>query len=186
MPCFTANTGSESCHSDHLGSEKQFSEPFSLPTAKQFLRGGRNGRPFCLVYLLFSIPGLNFLKPISIFFCVPCGVRVLRRANGEHEATTERPLADACYTVGNGNARKAFATIERPLADAFYALGKRDRLDVAFRKGTDMYRMLQGIHIGIVRGSLFIPLYDSYTVGDDHVFSWPRYLTKAPSFISKS
>ena len=28
----------ESCHSDHLGSEKRFSEPFSLPSATQILR----------------------------------------------------------------------------------------------------------------------------------------------------
>ena len=57
-----ANGGSESCHLDHFGSEKRFSEPFSLTTVTRFLRGNRESGKHLLTACsyLFDNFGLRY------------------------------------------------------------------------------------------------------------------------------
>ena len=50
----------ESCHLDHFGSEKCFSEPFSLTTAMQSLRFDRESGGYISTHRLISI--YRFLK----------------------------------------------------------------------------------------------------------------------------
>ena len=61
-PIMRANGGSESCHLDHFGSEKRFSEPFSLTTVTRFLRGNRESGKHLLTACsyLFDNFGLRY------------------------------------------------------------------------------------------------------------------------------
>ena len=59
-----AVSGATSCHLDHFGSEKRFSEPFSLSTAMQILRADRLGQPsLCYAVFIFF-----FSAAVSAFF----------------------------------------------------------------------------------------------------------------------
>ena len=57
-----ASSSSEPCHLDHFGSEKRFSEPFSLSTEMRFLRGDRESGKHLLTACsyLFDNFGLRY------------------------------------------------------------------------------------------------------------------------------
>ena len=55
----------ESCHSDHFGSEKHFSEPFSLPSAPHFLRADDCFPSALLTFMRFLYLPFRLRSPIS-------------------------------------------------------------------------------------------------------------------------
>ena len=54
----------ESCHLDHFGSEKRFSEPFSLSTAPHFLRADRLLRSALCAFMRFSFLPFRLQSPL--------------------------------------------------------------------------------------------------------------------------
>ena len=73
-----ASIGSESCHSDHFGSEKQFSEPFSLSIAPQKLRADRFFcQPFGYLVLLDKLEFDNLCY--LFFFPIYCHIKIVSK-----------------------------------------------------------------------------------------------------------